>query len=535
MSKPYLINKPAKAIIIPQRYAPEVLQKIPTAKPLIFHGKSVLVMKHGERETRVLREIGFDVVTPMECYFDWPRIGGEHLPFKHQEISSGFMTLHHKCLNLLDLGLGKTISLLATFSYLKQTGQVKKMLVLCPKSCMTTVWVSEIFSTFSNLTYTVLTGPKVKRDKLLKENVDVYISNHDSVRTFSIKGGNKDNPKIVGSELDQLGIDMLVVDEASIFKNMNTDLWRNLNYLSKPSVKTILMTGTPAPSSPVDAYALARIISPNRVNKYAGAWKRATCVQISQWVWIPKPNSTELVYNALQPAIRFSKDQCLDLPEVSYLNREVELSADQKKHLKSMKREMVMEHDNGEISSVSAVDRLIKLRQILCGVVRDEDGNYIELDYKPRLAVLEELIEEANGNVVVIFPFKGIINSIYKKLSKNHKCEIINGDVPQKKRDDIIYRFQNSRERIILLCHPRVMSHGLTLTKGKSIIWYSGCDSSELYVQANARLDRAGQKHNTTVVHMGANAIEWKIYKSLQEKKSYQSNVLELYEDFIKE
>ena len=532
MTKPYIINKEAKAVLIPAKYYPEISQKITKCKLVELHGKELVAIHFGEIEVRVLWELGFKTPTPFELFYQWKPIAGEHLPFKHQEIASGFMTIHQRCFNLLDMGLGKSIALLASYDYLKQLGAVKKMLILCPKSCMTPVWVSELFSSFPHLSYSVLAGPKKKRDQRLKDDVDIYISNHDSVRTFSIKSIG-DNPKIIGSELDALNIDMLAVDEASIYKNMNTDLWRNLNYLAKPSVRTVFLTGSPAPSSPMDAYSIAKIIAPDRVPRYAGAWKRKTMMQMGQWTWIPLRDSEKTVYEALQPSIRFSKEQCLDLPEVSYLNREVELSTEQKKHLNSMRKEMVMEHDKGEISSVSAVDRLLKLRQILCGVVRDETGKYIELDYKPRLAVLEELISEAGGSVVIIFPFKGIINSVRKKLSKNHRCEIINGDVPQKKRDEIIHNFQNSGQRTVLLCHPKVMSHGLTLTKGKMIIWYSGCDSSELYVQANARLDRAGQKHNTTVVHMGASPIEWKIYKSLQDKKSYQSNVLEMYEDFI--
>ena len=101
--------------------------------------------------------------------------------------------------------------------------------------------------------------------------------------------------------------------------------------------KLWLLTGTPCPNSPLDAWALTRLVNPNNVPQYFGQWKRQTMMQLSQYKWVPKAGSHELAFQAMQPAIRFKKSECLDLPPVTYENRKCDITAPQLNALKEMK------------------------------------------------------------------------------------------------------------------------------------------------------------------------------------------------------
>ena len=95
-----------------------------------------------------------------------------------------------------------------------------------------------------------------------------------------------------------------------------------------------MMTGTPAAQSPLDAFGLAKIVDPKSVPRFFGTFRDQVMSKVSQFKWVPKPEATEIVFSALQPAIRFTKAECLDLPEIVYTHREVELTRQQQKYYK---------------------------------------------------------------------------------------------------------------------------------------------------------------------------------------------------------
>ena len=198
-----------------------------------------------------------------------------------------------------------------------------------------------------------------------------------------------------------------------------------------------------------------------------------------------------------------------------------------------MKEEMEMELRGVTITAVHAADKILKLRQVLAGCVRDkETGEYISIPHQPRVNTLMEAIAHATAKVVVIVPFKGILKDLAIHVAKKYSVGVLNGDVSAGQRKEILYNFKNTLDPHVLLCHPKVMSHGLNLTEADTTIFYAPIHSNSQCQQVIERFDRAGQKNKMTIVRIGAHPLEWEIYKQTDVATSTQMSILDLYKNF---
>jgi len=145
-----------------------------------------------------------------------------------------------------------------------------------------------------------------------------------------------------------------------------------------------------------------------------------------------------------------------------------------------------------------------------------------------------EVIEEASNKVLIFVPFTHTIELLEQTLKK-HKisCGIINGKVSVNKRSDIIQSFQNSPDPHVLIIQPQAASHGLTLTAADTIIWYAPVTSVETYLQANARINRPGQKNPMTIVHITGSPVERKLYSMLRNNITNHEKVIDLYREEV--
>jgi len=421
------------------------------------------------------------------------------------------------------MGVGKTEASLFSADYLLQQKLIRKVLILAPLSCLERVWGDALFSSFPEYNFTVLHGTAKKRKELLELDVEFFVINHDGI-------------KVIAEDLKKRkDIDLIIVDEIGTFRNATSGLYDTLKSIIQPHQRVWGLTGTPTPNAPTDAWALAKLINPEGVPKYFGAFKRATMLQVSPFKWIPQQDAHEKVFQALQPAVRFNKKDCISLPPVTFSDRSCELTPDQKKHFKSMRQELIMEEKGVEISAANAADKLGKLRQILCGAIKADENEYVPLDCSPRINLTIELIEQCVSKAIVIVPYKGILKMLKKELGKHFTCEIINGDVPASQRNQIFTNFQTAKDPKVLLCHPKVMSHGLTLTAADYLIIYAPIDSNDLYEQVCERIPRPGQVNNMNIIHIGGHAIEWAIYEGLKARKNFQGMALDLYNSVMHE
>jgi SNF2 family DNA or RNA helicase len=299
------------------------------------------------------------------------------------------------------------------------------------------------------------------------------------------------------------------------------------------------MTGTPAAQSPEDAYGLAKLVSPDRVPKFFGSWRDMVMQKITQFKYVPRARAKELVHNALQPAIRHTKEECLDLPDIVYVDRHVPMTAQQEKYYKVLKEQMLAVTAGEEISAVNAAAKLNKLLQVSCGSAyadADKDGNkaVVEFDMKPRLDALDDIISESPHKVIVFVPFRHTITRLEVELAKRgHTTATISGDVNPSKRGAIFSAFQYESDPKVIIIQPQAAAHGVTLTAASTVVWFGPTTSMETYLQANARAHRKGQVNKVTVYQFYGSPAEQQLYKALSVRGAAQVDLLALYKDTL--
>ena len=446
--------------------------------------------------------------------YDWP---GKFKPFAHQKQTAEFLTLNRKAFCFNEQGTGKTASVIWACDYLMNLGVVKRVLVICPLSIMKSAWQQDLFKFAIHRTCDVAYGEPKKRKKIIAQGAEFVIINFDGV-------------EIVKKEIMDGGFDLIVVDEASAYKNAQTTRWKTLKEVVATTKGIWMLTGTPAAQSPVDAYGLAKIINPDNTPKFYGQFRDQVMYKVGLYRWIPKKDAQDTVHKVLQPAIRFEKNQCLDLPDLTFVERDAPLTSQQSKYYKLLKKQMVINTAGESISAVNAATNINKLLQISGGAVYSDNGEVIEFDVSNRLNVIEEVIEEASHKVLVFVPFTHTIELLRAHLTKaGITCDVINGQVPVNRRHTIIQDFQDTDNVRVLIIQPQAASHGLTLTAANVIIWYAPVTSVETYLQANARINRPGQKNPMTVVHITGSEVEAKLYKMLQNNINNHEKIIDLY------
>jgi SNF2 family DNA or RNA helicase len=386
---------------------------------------------------------------------------------------------------------------------------------------MKSAWQNDLFKFAMHRTVAVAHGSAEKRREVLEGDAEYVIINYDGVG-------------IVKKEIEAGGFDLIVIDEASAYKNAQTERWKDMRDLMKTIRGLWMLTGTPAAQSPMDAYGLAKLVNPTAVTPIFGQFRDKVMIKVGQFRWVPKPEAKQYVHSILQPAIRFEKAQCLDLPPVTYVDRDAPLTVQQVKYYNILKKQMLFEADGEEISAVNAAVQINKLLQISGGAVYSDSKEIIEFDVSERLRVVQEVIEESSHKVLVFVPFTHTIELLEKHLNKNGiSCDVINGSVNVNKRTAIVKQFQENDNPKVLIIQPQAASHGLTLTAANTVIWYAPCTSVETYLQANARIDRPGQVNNMTVVHIKGSPVEKKMYDMLRNNVKNHMKIIDLYRQEI--
>jgi SNF2 family DNA or RNA helicase len=258
--------------------------------------------------------------------------------------------------------------------------------------------------------------------------------------------------------------------------------------------------------------------------------------KITQFKWIPKSSSEKVVHDVLQPAIRFTKEECLDLPEMTYVTRDVPLTPQQLKYYEIIRKNMLTSAAGEDITTVNAAANLNKLLQLSCGAVYADSGEVVAFDSSNRINALKEVIEEASHKVLVFVPYRHAIEIVTEELRKDGiATEIINGAVSATKRTEIFADFQTTDSPRVLVIQPQAASHGVTLTAANVVVWFAPITSVETYLQANARVHRAGQHNPCTVVQLQGSPVEKKMYKMLESKVDIHTKMIDLYKNVLEE
>lgn len=334
---------------------PEKYSLIPKSQNLgeIAQGIYEVAVYWGLHEVRVLRNLGVkNVPSPIQGNYNWP---GRHKPFTHQIQTASFLTLNNRAYCLNEPGTGKSAACLWASDYLMKIGHVNRVLIVCPLSIMEAAWMKDIMSFVIHRKAVIAHASSMqKRKDLIKSGTDYVIINYDGVEG------------VIDTIKDDGTFDLVILDEVNLAKNSQTRRWKSLNAILKPDTRVWALTGTPAPQSPLDAYGVAKLVTPNTVPKFLTAWRDRTMLKATQFKWLPKPEAPKHVHAALQPAVRFTKEMCLDLPPILTTARKVPMTPQQEKYYRLMKMRAVMEAAGETITAVNAATVINKLLQISC-------------------------------------------------------------------------------------------------------------------------------------------------------------------------
>lgn len=511
-----LISSKHKQIVLPPRA--EIIN-LPQAKLFEFNGQKLVTLPHDTEHTKYLKNIGIVVPAPIAAQYQWPGT-----PFESQRTTAELLTLEPRAYVLSDMGVGKTRAALFAYDFLRQRGEVKRMLIVAPLSTLTTVWAKEAFDVCPQYSVEVIHGTTTKRKKLLASKPDIAVINHDGVET------------VLGSLVADRDIDVVVIDELAVLRNQRTNRWKAHKTLVESRKYAWGLTGSPTPNAPTDAWGQAKLMTPWTVPKYFGQFREQCMYKITQFKWVNRPQANDEVFRVMQPAVRFTREDVItQLPPTTRTDRPVQLSKDQTMAYRDIMQEYYTEYGQNAITAANEGVKLSKLLQVSLGVVYSDDGSVVTFKNTFRNKELENIVNSTTRKVLVFVPYKNVIPGIVDHLNSiGITNEVITGDTPKRNRDIVINNFRNTPDPRIIVAHPGTMAHGLTLVEADTIVWYGPITSAEIYDQANARITRPGQKFNTLIVHMYATKAEQQVYYRLANKLRVQGVLLDMFKEQTK-
>ena len=242
-------------------------------------------------------------------------------------------------------------------------------------------------------------------------------------------------------------------------------------------------------------------------------------------------NLEELTEKVGQFSYRVLKKDCLDLPDKVYQRREVELTPEQKRIYTQIKDYAIAELDSQEMVSVSSVlTQILRLHQVVCGFVKNDNGEEQEIKNN-RLEELLKVLEEVQGKTIIWANYQHDIKRILKKLQEIVGTDAVAtyyGGTPEEERQPIIDRFQDPDSNLqYLISNTQTGGYGITLHQASNVVYYSNNYDLEKRLQSEDRAHRIGQVNKVTYIDLiSKDTVDEKIVKALRAKLSLAQEVL---------
>jgi len=467
----------------------------------------VTVVPMSFKSWRSLRMAGHNAPHPLPHTYHWP---GPWAPRHNQRVTAEFLATHNRSVCLNGMRTGKTLSALWAADYLMTEGVLDSVLIVCPRSTMELVWERNILQTFGNSRpWKVLKGTRDQKQAEAAKNRPFTIINPESLHLIK----------------QQIRPGLVIVDEATSMKNPSSRRWKALKAIVGGDTPLWLLTATPTQHSPEDALGLINFLRASPMSK--GHWKGITMLQVSKFKWVPRHDAEETVARYLQPAIRFTLDDCGDVPTVQKEYLPVEQTAQQKKLATNLVESAVADMESGEqITAVNAGALLSKLLQVQGGgVYVERDGERVSktVDASPMYEAIQEYVDEADTPVVIFVPFRAVAKAVAEALG----APLIWGDTHQDTRTQTVNEFQQGKHHAIVAV-PETMSHGLTLSAARYVLWVLPPFKSETYAQANGRVLEADSSKRIIITHLVPSKVAKHRYDALESKERLQDTVLQI-------
>lgn len=440
--------------------------------------------------------------------------------FEHQTTDINFYLDRPYVFNTSDPGTGKTRTTIET---IRRSAAHRPAIIFAPKSIMQASWGNDLDKFAPELTWIIATP--ANRIEAIKLDVDVVITNTDAavpIAEFDTKSLRR--------------FKYIVMDESTAYKNPTSQRSKAIAKLSEGTPNRTALTGTPRPNTILDLWHQAYLLDRGtRLGARYYAFRAAVCEPIATHAggktfnnWFEKPGIETVVAQQLSDiTIRRTLAECTDIPPQHNYTLYYQPNKKTLNAYYAMKRDSMLEFDSGRITTaVHAAAVTNKMLQILSGAVYDNQGDYDLIDPERYELVMELAAQRQHSLIAFTWRHqKTELTRLATKLGLDFAC--IDGSTPLSQRAQIVNDYQAGRYQT-LLAQPQSAGHGLTLTKGASIIWASPTYNLEHYLQFNRRVYRIGQTQKTEIINTCAKGTyEETAYTMLQGKKESQNIFLD--------
>ena len=416
----------------------------------------------------------------------------EFKPHDYQKYATEFIESHPIAAVILQMGLGKTVCTLTAIEHLMyDTFEVSKVLIVAPLRVAKVTWSDEIdkWDHLSHLTYSVAVGSEKERLSALKKKADLYMINRENLQWLIEKSGLP------------FDYDMVVLDELSSFKSWQSKRFRAFMKVRPKVQRVVGLTGTPSSNGLMDLFAEFKCLDMGeRLGRFITQYRNAFFIpdrMNGQVVYSYKlrPFSEEEIYRRIGDiTISMKALDHLKMPELIENRYPVYMDDGEKQQYESMKKDLILPYlENETITAANAAALSGKLCQMANGAVYSDEGSVAHI-HDRKLDALEDIIEAAQGPILLCYWFKHDLERITRKLDE------LKVEYARISSDGSI-RMWNEGKFQVGLIHPASAGHGLNLQAGGNhIVWFGLTWSLELLEQTNARLWRQGQQADTVVV-----------------------------------
>ena len=471
-------------------------------------------------------------------------------PYEHQLTALTKSWNKKEYAYFMEMGTGKSKVLIDNISILYDKGGINSAIIIAPKGVYRNWSEKEIPAHMPDHIEKQIAvwnpaPTKKQKHKLMKlfevtDDLKILVIN---VEAFSTKKGVAFVEKFI------LAHNVLIaVDESTTIKNPKAQRTKNLLKLALNTKYRRILTGFPVTQSPLDLYSQSAFLSTDLIgfnsfysfqNRYAKVINRNMGARTFRQV-VGYQNLEELTGRVADFSYRVLKKECLDLPDKVYQRREVELTAEQKKVYKQLKDYAIAELASHELVSVTSVlTQILRLHQVVCGFVRQDQGEEVEIPSN-RLDELINILQEVQGKTIIWANYQYDIKRILKKLHDITGVESVAtyyGETPDEDRQEIIRRFQDPNSELkYLISNTQTGGYGITLTEASNVIYYSNNYDLEKRLQSEDRAHRIGQTNKVTYIDLVAkDTVDEKIVKALRNKLDLAQEVLgdEKWKDWI--
>ena len=445
----------------------------------------------------------------------------EFKPHDYQKYATEFIESHPIAAVILQMGLGKTVCTLTAIEHLMyDTFEVSKVLIVAPLRVAKVTWSDEIdkWDHLSHLTYSVAVGSEKERLSALKKKADLYMINRENLQWLIEKSGLP------------FDYDMVVLDELSSFKSWQSKRFRAFMKVRPKVQRVVGLTGTPSSNGLMDLFAEFKCLDMGeRLGRFITQYRNAFFIpdrMNGQVVYSYKlrPFSEEEIYRRIGDiTISMKALDHLKMPELIENRYPVYMDDGEKQQYESMKKNLILPYlENEAITAANAAALSGKLCQMANGAVYSDEGSVAHI-HDRKLDALEDIIEAAQGPILLCYWFKHDLERITKKLDE------LKVEYARISSDGSI-RMWNEGKFQVGLIHPASAGHGLNLQAGGNhIVWFGLTWSLELLEQTNARLWRQGQRAETVVVQylVTAGTIDERILDAISKKEKDQNALID--------